>query len=115
MKPSPVRRDRKFYTSLALHQAVQRHLSEDPERVVQLGIEGANRVLPHTRGGARDLVSEWLRLLRSRDVDGINAVLAGDDEYAVEMRNLGVFLGVLSEAERRTVLDEVYSRSEYAR
>lgn len=111
----PVRHDRKYFVSLALHEAVQRHLHEDPERVIELGVAGALHVRPHSRGGARDLVDEWITLLQSRDIESIDAVLTGDDEHAVELRNIAVFLGVLSEEERRSVLDEVYRRAEYAK
>ena len=78
-----------------------------------MGIEGARFVLPHCRGGARDLALAWIQVLESRDMERLDDLLTGDDEHAVEMRNIAVFLGVLSEGERQSVLDDVYRRREY--
>lgn len=42
-----VRKDRKVYVSLALHQAISAELTGHPERVRQLGLEAVQKVLPH--------------------------------------------------------------------
>jgi hypothetical protein len=41
---SPVRHDRKYFVSLALHEAVKSRLQVDPDRVLGLGIAGANKM-----------------------------------------------------------------------
>lgn len=82
-----VRKDRNFYVSLALHQAVSAELKNAPERVRQLGLQGVQKVLPHNRGRAIGWVREWERALRDRDWPTLHHHLPSDDETSVEMRN----------------------------
>lgn len=109
-----VRKDRKFYVSLALHQAVSAELTSDPERVRELGLQGAQKVLPHNRGRAIGWVREWERALCDRDWPTLHHYLTSDDDISVEMRNCTVFLGVLTQQRRRHILDEVYARADYS-
>ncbi|MDT0116625.1 hypothetical protein Q9R20_06435 [Microbacterium sp. PRF11] len=85
----------------------------DPDRILGLGIAGANKILPNARGDARDLLYEWLRVLSERDISTVETLLVDDSEHAAEMRNMAVFVGVLSQSERRSILDAVYKRAEY--
>lgn len=101
-----MRKDRKFYTSLALHRAVLEHLESEPERVIQRGQDGVRKTRPHTRGAATAMVETWERLFRESDLYAIRELLTGVDEYAVEMRNLTPFLDVLSQKERKEIVDE---------
>ncbi|WP_448261915.1 hypothetical protein [Microbacterium aurum] len=48
-------------------------------------------------------------MLRDRDWGALRRYAAGEDERSVEMRHMSVFTGVLSEDERRSVLDAVYA------
>jgi transcriptional regulator with XRE-family HTH domain len=99
-----VRRDRKFYTNLALHEAVLRHLNENPQLVLRRGTAGAKTRLAHVSGGASDLIREWTTLLAAENLDAIRSLLTGDDEHSVEMRNVTPFLDVLSQDERTEIL-----------
>lgn len=101
-----VRRDRKFYTSLALHRAVLEHLESEPERVIRRGRDGVRKTRPHTRGEATAMLDTWEKLFRESDLHTIRELLTGVDEYAVEMRNLTPFLDVLSQEERNEIVDE---------
>lgn len=60
LTPSPVRHDRKYFVSLAPHEAVRSHLKVDPDRVLGLGIAGVNKILPNARGDALGMLYEWL-------------------------------------------------------
>lgn len=102
-----VRRDRKYFTSLALHEAVATHYAETPLFVKISGLHGAKKVRPLTHGGATDLIDEWVSTLESGDSDVLLSFLRGDDEHSVEMRNSTVFLSVLAQEERRSILDGV--------
>jgi hypothetical protein len=107
---APVRKDRKFFLSLELHREIDRIMGEDPERVRERGLRGVEKVRPNVRGGAVELVDEWRRLLTSRDWDGIRRHLTSEDEHSAEMRNVTVFLGVVSQQRRQEIVDEVLAR-----
>ena len=103
------RHDRKYLTSLELHRAIADALIETPIFVFVHGLYGAKKVRPHAHGGALNLIDEWERLIAARDIEGLRVVLLGEDEHSAEMRNATVFLGVLSETERRAALDRAYA------
>lgn len=108
---SEVRRDRKFFLSLELHREIARLLREDPERVRQLGLEGASFVRPNARSiGARQRVDSWTTMLERREWEALSALLTGEDEEATEMRNMTVFLRIIPDARRREIIEEVSSR-----
>ncbi|MBW8764472.1 MAG: hypothetical protein JF592_18155 [Microbacterium sp.] len=106
-----VRRDRKFYTSLALHEAVAEHLAETPVYVTISGLHGASKVRQHAHGGAVELIDEWVAALERSDTRHLRELLIGEDEHSMDMRNTTVFLSVLGQDERRMILDRVYSNA----
>jgi hypothetical protein len=57
---------------------------------------------PHTRN-----LELWRSLVEEGDVLGLQRVLTGLDRNSIEMREVSPMLGVLSELERREVLDEL--------
>jgi hypothetical protein len=106
-----VRRDRKFVLSLELHREIARHLVADPELVRRRGLEGAAIVRPRARSfPARERVDAWSAMLERRDWDAVRACLLGEDEDAVEMRNMTVFLNIIPDERRREIIDEVLAR-----
>ncbi|MFD1203434.1 helix-turn-helix domain-containing protein [Leucobacter albus] len=106
--PRPVRRDRKFFVSLALHRAVLGRLRADPNEVVRRGIAGLEARRAHARGSAVAMLDDWHRVLLGPDFRALEALLTADDEYSVEMRNLTPFIDVLSDTERQAALDQVF-------
>lgn len=108
-----VRKDRKFHVSLRLHEAVAEELRRDPERVRDLGLRGVQKVGPHNRGLAADWVRKWEHFLIERDWNAVLHYLTSEDQESVEMRNCTVFLGVITQKQRRQILDEVYAKAEY--
>lgn len=110
-----VRRDRKFYTSLALHRAVLQHLREDPDRVFGIAARNIAAIDGTTRGHAATMMRDWKRLIDEQNVATIESVLAGFSEYDVEMRNLTPFAGVLDEAEHLKIRERVNLDRAWAR
>lgn len=50
---------------------------------------------------------EWKRLVDSGDIPGLHRVLTGLDRHSIEMREVSPFGGILTEDERRRVLEIV--------
>lgn len=106
-----VRRDRKFVLSLELHREIARLTRTEPERVRSLGLEGAVQVRANARSvGARARVDAWTAMLQDREWNHLREVLVGEDEESAEMRNMTVFLKVISSERRQEIVDDVYSR-----
>ncbi|GFZ99448.1 hypothetical protein [Nesterenkonia alkaliphila] len=108
-----IRKDRKFYVSLAVHELVLRELQRDPERVRRLGMKAAAELWPKVGGLSKQLVAEWYRSLERRDWNRVRRYLTAEDEISVEMRNLAPFTGVVDQDERRKALDQVYAEAKY--
>lgn len=84
--------------SLALHHAIARRLTDDPDTV----IAQAGRTLARMRaraGEATQLLREWEVILQ-RPVPALLAVLTDPGEWARELRHVTPFAGVLSASER---------------
>lgn len=95
--------------SWRLHRQISSHLTRDSlkewtptirKNLVRLvsGVQGE----PHVGN-----LGEWTRLVDSGDVLGLHRVLTGLDRHSIEMREVSPFGGILSQEERRRVLDEV--------
>jgi len=95
--------------SWRLHRQISMHLTRDSlehwtptirknlERLVS-GVRGE----PHGRN-----LREWTRLVNSGDVPGLHRVLTGLDRHSIEMREVSPLGGILSDDERRRVLETV--------
>lgn len=77
------------------------HLEHDPEQVRRIALERVQVRRERARGDALAMLDEWTRILIARDWDDVRAHLA-------------VFGGVLSQDERRAVLDAVYTEIDAA-
>ena len=92
------------HRSLWLHAAVAGRLVRDPDAVLRKAtrnLEQLHRV--HADGSAVKWLDRWFAVLDS-GVEAILDVLTSPDPEAVELRQNSPFAGVLSEAERQTVL-----------
>jgi hypothetical protein len=108
-KPVPVHLNRSDERRWRLHRRLVAVLS--PDSVRQWGplltrnlerLQKSTRGEPHVRNLAR-----WSELISSGDVPGIRRVMTGLDTDAIQMREVSPFGGLLPEAERQRVLEEV--------
>jgi excisionase family DNA binding protein len=90
--------------SLWLHRAVAGKVVVNPPAMIAAATINLRRLRRlHPAGPARDGLSRWSAVLD----DGVEAVLdalTSSAPYAIELRNTSPFGGILTEAERRTVL-----------
>jgi excisionase family DNA binding protein len=101
---------------LWLHQAIAGRLVADPGRVLGRAAANLRRLRRlHPEGAAWEWLDRWQAVL---DIgpDAVLDALTSSAEYAVELRATSPFAGVLSEVERRTVLNALAeTRREQAR
>ncbi|QKW15733.1 helix-turn-helix domain-containing protein [Verrucosispora sp. NA02020] len=96
--------------SLWLHQAVAGGLVVDPDEVLGKAAENLDRLLRQHRGTMAEV---WLRRWQDKINEGVDSVLrslTSEDPEAVELRQNSPFAGVLSQSQRRKVL-ESFKRS----
>lgn len=96
--------------SLWLHQAVAGSLVSDPDSVLGKAAENLDRLLVLHQGTMTEV---WLMRWREKLRQGPGAVLkvlTSEDPEAVELRQNSPFAGVLSQSQRRQVLD-AFTRS----
>jgi hypothetical protein len=92
--------------SLALHEAVASKLESDPAV-----LEVARRNVRRWRGtNPSPVLDEWSRVLDAAPIPDIVALLRSTDDEAVRLRRSSPFAGVLSGAERRSILAQYESR-----
>lgn len=90
--------------SLWLNRAIAGKLAADPQGVLKIARDNLARFAEIHRGGAVERwLDEWRRLL-SRGPEAVMRTLTSEAPEAVELRQNSPFPGVLSEAERRSVL-----------
>ncbi|WFE94127.1 helix-turn-helix domain-containing protein [Micromonospora sp. WMMD987] len=100
--------------SLWLHQAVAGALVADPDGVLGRAGENLDRLLRQHRGTMTEV---WLRRWQGKINEGVGSVLralTSEDLEAVELRQNSPFAGVLSQPQRRKVL-ESFKRSGWER
>ena len=88
--------------SLAIHRAIALKLRHDKTVVLELARTNLNRLIkqhPH----ARRLLDEWHRIL-DRPVESMIESLLDPSQHARDLRHVTPFAGVLSSAERTSVL-----------
>jgi hypothetical protein len=94
--------------SLALHQAVARHVAEDPSLITR-ALAQLNRweALARRAGSDRRLParSAWRELLVAGTLEEIIAALLEDSPRARRLRRFSPFAGALPEAERLAILE----------
>jgi excisionase family DNA binding protein len=88
-----------------LHAAVAGHLVTEPDRVLSRACENLDRFSAvHAGTMAQHWLGLWQAALESGP-DQVLSVLVSDSPQAAEMRQNSPFTGILSEDERRTVLE----------
>ena len=91
--------------SLWLGYAIAGKLVADPQRVIDHARENLARLRKvHARGSSRRWLDEWERLLDD-SVDAVLEALTSHTPRARELRQNSPFAGVLSDAERKRVLE----------
>ncbi|MFI6241883.1 helix-turn-helix domain-containing protein [Micromonospora sp. NPDC050795] len=96
--------------SLWLHQAVAGSLVTDPDEVLSKARKNLDRLLRQHQGTMTEV---WLRRWQDKINDGVGTVLKmlnSEDPEAVELRQNSPFAGVLSQPQRKKVL-ESFTRS----
>ncbi|SCL22060.1 DNA binding domain-containing protein, excisionase family [Micromonospora nigra] len=91
--------------SLWLHQAVAGRLVTDPDEVLGKARQNLDRLLRQHR---ETMTEVWLKRWQDTIDEGIGAVLrmlTSEDPEAVELRQNSPFAGVLSQSQRKKVLD----------
>jgi hypothetical protein len=99
-----------------LHAAVAGHLVTEPDRVLSRACENLDRFSAvHAGTMAQHWLGLWQTALESGP-DQVLSVLVSDSPQAAEMRQNSPFTGILSEDERRTVLESFrrHWRAEHA-
>jgi excisionase family DNA binding protein len=101
---------------LWLHQAIAGRLVADPARVLGAAAANLRRLRRlHPDGAAWEWLDRWHAVL-DLGPDAVLDALTSSAEYAVELRATSPFAGVLSEVERRAVLNALAdTRREQAR
>jgi excisionase family DNA binding protein len=99
-----------------LHGAIVGHLVTEPDLVLGRARENLDRF---SKVHAGTMAEHWLDLWRgtlNSGLDRVLGVLVSDTSEAAELRQNSPFTGILSEEERRRVLDSFreYWRSEHA-
>ncbi|MET7819716.1 helix-turn-helix domain-containing protein [Micromonospora zamorensis] len=113
LRPKPVL-TREQLKSLWLHQAVAGSLVTDPDEILSKARENLDRLLRQHQGTMTEI---WLKRWQEKINEGVGAVLkvlASEDPEAVELRQNSPFAGVLSESQRKKVL-ESFTRSGWRR
>jgi hypothetical protein len=88
--------------SLAFGRAIAARLAERPE-LIDRARATLVRWLATCSPGARPALEEWLAVLDGPS-DGVTALLTGNDERAVRLRQSNPFAGVLTPQERTAIL-----------
>jgi excisionase family DNA binding protein len=97
--------------SLWLHQSVARRIVVDPERTVRRARTNLRHLkATHPRGVAARWLGEWERLLDG-PIDELLEALTSRSERGCELRQNSPFAGVLTERERRRVLENFRSQA----
>lgn len=90
--------------SIWLHHAVAGQLVVNTEFCIDRGYKNLE-CMRHAHAGDHTMLNEWKALLAG-PLDDILSVLVSHDEHACELRKYTPFAGVLSDEERKMILDE---------
>ena len=95
---------REFVRSLWLNRAVAGKLARDPDRVLAKARNNLERFRGiHAGGSVRRWLDEWERIVEEGP-ESVMRTLTAETPHAADLRQNSPFPGVLSEAERRSVL-----------
>jgi len=109
-QPSPLG-SHQFLDKLALayHRAIAARLLADPEAVLDRARSNLKRWMKvHAGTGTVRALEEWQRLLETRTIPELIAIMTEDSDEGQRLRQSTPFAGVLSEEERK----EIFARCE---
>lgn len=96
---------RETLRSLWLNRAIAGKLAHDPERVLAKARQNLDRFRRiHGRGTVRRWLDEWERII-DEGPEAVMRTLAAETSHAADLRQNSPFPGVLTQHERRQVLD----------
>lgn len=95
--------------SLAIHRAIAARLLTDPMPVLTKAHHNLDTLRDSDLGHASHLLNEWDHLLNG-PVDEIVTTLLARTQRAIDLRQMTPFAGVLTDAERRSILQSVPRR-----
>jgi transcriptional regulator with XRE-family HTH domain len=104
--PALTREDR---VTLALHQRIATRLLEDPDRVLGLATDRLRRWRKEQPAHTQPWVATWDGIVRLPP-RVIADLIVDRSGFARELRQTSPFVGVLTDAERRTAIKEARSR-----
>jgi hypothetical protein len=92
--------------SLALHREIAQRMRRNPDLLTKV----SERLSKDIRGSRfsislTDAMQEWLDLLKSSSVDQVLRLLVDDSENARRLRQSTPFAGILTQKERRQILE----------
>jgi hypothetical protein len=97
---------------LAYHREIARRLLAEPEAVLAKARGNLKRWMPvHAGTGTAQALEEWQRLLDTRSVSQLIAIITEDSDEGQRLRSSTPFVGILSDQERRE-LREGYEERE---
>ncbi len=98
--------------SLAMAQAIAERLRADPG-LVALALDNLERWSKTCSPRARSTLQEW-RTVLDGPMEGVIAILTGNDERAVRLRQSNPFAGALPQTVRNEILLRFQARDEAA-
>jgi hypothetical protein len=96
--------------SLAIHRAIAAQLLTDPIPILAKARRNLNGLRDADLGHARQWLDEWDHLLDG-PVDQIVTTLLARTQRGIDLRQMTPFAGVLTNAERRSILQTVPRRA----
>src|SRR5262245_25002538 len=90
--------------SLAFGKAIAAKLEKQPE-LIELARENLRRWMTTVSPRTLPVLQEWITALDG-PIDGVIALLTGEDERAIRLRQSNPFAGALSEEERNAILKQ---------
>ncbi|MCL2848717.1 MAG: hypothetical protein FWE61_01570 [Micrococcales bacterium] len=97
-----------------LHRVVVEHIRRNPDRVREIGLRNVDRMREQYRlqgwGSPGTWLEEWETLLRGPVEDLVGMCLL-EGEHGNDMRQMGPFSGVISQAERMSVVTSLLRRT----
>ena len=97
--------------SLALHDAVARHLLADPSLIQKKIIPTLERFKQvHRTSGSLPLLEQWEQALQA-GVDATIAVCRDPREGGRQLRQASPMAGILSDAERKAIIETIHGHT----
>lgn len=101
---------REDFIAYALHKRIFLHAQRDPQKVRSTVLRNLRKAHLTVRGKRNhEILDTWESAACRGDLVLLQDLCLREDEYGIEVRQLGPFAGVLSLGERRQVLADAHS------